>query len=137
MGEPGLNPDGSCCANKNLPAYRDVLVANNSIHSWYNAMFFQLDRPYRRTGSAAGWGAGVAYTLAKAESEGGDLFSFPTVDAFGFSRHEIPNSERHHIGANGIVDLPWAWGIQESTLITLGSGNRIAAAGLLRATAHL
>ena len=123
----GLNPDGGCCTSISIPAYRNVLVANNSVHAWYNAMFFQLDRPYRKVGEHAGWGAGLAYTLAKAESEGVDLFSFPRVTAFGFSRYEIPNSERHRIVANGIVDLPYLFGIQGSTLITLGSGNRLAA----------
>ncbi|MFI5257271.1 MAG: TonB-dependent receptor domain-containing protein, partial [Gemmatimonadales bacterium] len=122
----GLNTDGGCCASMSIPAYRNVLVANNTIHSWYNAMFFQLDRPYRAVESGAGWGAGLAYTLAKAESEGVDLFSFPRVYAFGFSRYEIPNSERHRVVLNGIADLPWAWGLQASSLITLGSGNRIA-----------
>jgi hypothetical protein len=124
----GLNAEGGCCTNKNIPAYRNVLVANNAIRSWYRALFLQVDRPYRRTADRqVGWGAGVAYTLAKAESQGVDLFSFPRIGAFGFSRYEIPNSERHRVVANGIVDLPWAWGIQASTLVTLGSGNRFAA----------
>jgi hypothetical protein len=123
----GLDANGGCCTNKNVPAYRNVLVANNTIHTWYNAMFLQLDRPYVRVEDRMGWGAGLAYTLAKSESEGVDLFSFPRVTAFGFSRYEIPSSERHRLVANGIVDLPWAWGIQASTLITLGSGVRIAA----------
>lgn len=123
----GLNANGGCCTNKNVPAYRNVLVANNTVHAWYNALFLQLDRPYRRSAtSATGWGAGLAYTLAKAESEGVDLFSFPRLTAFGFSRYEIPNSERNRVVANGIVDLPFLAGIQASTLITLGSGNRIA-----------
>jgi hypothetical protein len=104
-----------------------VLVGNNTIHTWYNAMFLQLDRPYRTTADGHGWGAGLAYTLAKSESEGVDLFSFPRVQAFGFTRYEIPASERHRVVANGILDLPWAWGLQASTLITLGSGNRISA----------
>ncbi|AHG89209.1 TonB-dependent receptor plug [Gemmatirosa kalamazoonensis] len=123
----GLNPDGGCCTNKNIPAYRNVLVANNTVHSWYNALFVQVDRPYRRIERGYGWGAGLAYTLAKAESEGVDLFSFPRLSAFGFGRHEIPGSERHHVVMNGLVDVPWAWGIQASTLITLGSGGRFAA----------
>ena len=123
----GLNPDGGCCTSVNIPAYRNVLVANNTIHTWYNAFFLQLDRPYKKEEAGHGWGAGLAYTLAKSESEGVDLFSFPRVQAFGFSRYEIPNSERHRVVTNGILDLPWAWGIQASTLITLGSGNRIAA----------
>ncbi|MEO7711711.1 MAG: TonB-dependent receptor [Gemmatimonadaceae bacterium] len=123
----GLNPDGGCCTSMSIPAYRNVLVANNTVKSWYNAMFLQLDRPYRRIENGTGWGAGLAYTLAKAESQGGDLFSFPRIGAFGFSRYEIGNSERHRIVSNGIIDLPWAWGLQASTLITLGSGNRIAA----------
>jgi hypothetical protein len=122
-----LNPDGGCCRSKNVPAYRNVLVANNTLRTWYNALFVQLDRPYRRIGTRTGWGAGLAYTLAKAEAEGGDLFSFPRVEAFGFDRYEISNSERHRVVMNGIVDVPWAWGIQASTLITLGSGNRFNA----------
>jgi hypothetical protein len=122
----GLNPDGGCCASMSIPAYRNVLVANNTIHSWYNAVLLKLDRPYQAIENGTGWGAGLAYTLAKAESEGVDLFSFPRVQAFGFSRYEIPNSERHRVVVNGILDLPWAWGVQASTLITLGSGNRIA-----------
>jgi outer membrane receptor protein involved in Fe transport len=123
----GLDALGNCCTNKNIPAYRNVLVANNNIHTWYNALFLQLDRPYLSVPSGYGWGAGLAYTLAKAEGEGVDLFSFPRVSAFGFGRHEIDNSERHRVVANGILDVPWAWGIQASTLITLGSGNRFAA----------
>ena len=112
--------------DQDVAVCRHVLVANNTVRAWYNALFLQVDRPYRRSADNAGWGAGLAYTLAKAESEGGDLFSFPRVAAFGFSRYEIGNSERHRVVANGIVDVPWAWGIQASSLITLGSGNRIA-----------
>ena len=127
-----VQANGDCCKSITIPAYRDVLVANNTVHTWYNAMFLQLDRPYRQVESGRGWGAGLAYTLAKAEAEGNTddgtgLFQFPRVDAFQFGRHEISASERHRVVMNGIIDLPWAWGIQGSTLITLGSGNRIAA----------
>jgi hypothetical protein len=127
-----VQANGDCCKSITIPAYRNVLVANNTVHTWYNAMFLQLDRPYRQVETGRGWGAGLAYTLAKAESEGSTddgtgLFQFPRIDAFQFGRHEVPASERHRVVMNGILDLPWAWGIQGSTLITLGSGNRIAA----------
>jgi outer membrane receptor protein involved in Fe transport len=119
-----VNATGGCCLNKDVPAYQNVLVGRNDVRTWYNALLFQLDRPYRRT-SSLGWGAGINYTLAKAEQEGrGDFFNFPNVEAFEGDRFEINNSERHRVVMNGIADVPYAFGIQASTLITLGSGRR-------------
>ena len=112
-----------CCISANLPAYQNVLVGNNSVHNWYKAMYLSLDRPYGKNElSNWGWGAGVAYTLSKSETEGGDLFSFPQVTVGANARHPSPNDQRHQIVANFITDVPFAWGIQFSGFATIGSG---------------
>jgi hypothetical protein len=108
----------------NIPAYSNILVGNNDVRSWYSAMYLTLDRPYQRSElSKWGWGAGVAYTLSKSETEGGDLFSFPQVTAGANARHAIAGVDQlHQIVANLVTDIPYAWGIQFSSFITIGSG---------------
>ena len=123
-----LNPaTNDCCLNANLPAYQNILVGNNEVRTWYDALEFRADRNYR-PGETFGWGAGVAYTLSWADAEGGDLFSFPQVRAGFNAKHPIADDQRHRIVANWVMDVPYAYGVQFSGLVTLSSGkpfNRI------------
>lgn len=114
-----LNDDHNCCNSVGGLPYQNVLVGNNSVRTWYDAMQVQVDRPYRRIGDF-GWGAGITYTLSKAEREGNDLFSFPQVALQ--PRHPAPNDQPHRVVANWIVDVPYLFGIQFSGLATFASG---------------
>jgi hypothetical protein len=113
---------GDCC-DDTLTAlarsfgYANVLIGYDHKSTRYKALLFQLENPYTRQ---KGWGATLAYTLQKAQINGGDLFSLdkPTPQQYGFRNK--PGVERHSIVATAMVDLPW--GLQFSTLTKLGSG---------------
>ena len=117
-----LNPESNdCCLSVNIPAYSGVLVGNNSVRSWYDALEFKLDRTYR-AGERGGWGAGIAYTLSWADAEGGDLFTFPRIGTDFTGRRSIGDDQRHRIVGNWVIDLPFLAGIQFSGLATFATG---------------
>ena len=117
-----LNPESNdCCLGVNIPAYAGVLVGNNSVRSWYDALEFKLDRTYR-AGERGGWGAGIAYTLSWADAEGGDLFTFPQVGTPFTGRRAIGDDQRHRIVGNWVIDLPFLAGFQFSGLATFATG---------------
>ncbi|GAC1687736.1 MAG: TonB-dependent receptor [Gemmatimonadaceae bacterium] len=110
----------NCCTTLAGLPYQNILVGNNSVRTWYDAVQVQLDRPYQQVASGLSWGAGVAWTIARADAEGGDLFTFPQVSFNG--RHPVSSDERHRIVANFVTEIPYAWGAQFSSLIVLGTG---------------
>ena len=96
--------------------FSNAVAAFNTRGTKYHAIYLTIDKPYTHTSH---WGGGIAYTYARSKEKGFSFnFDFPNIDARPF----VPNSgdERHHLVANGIVDVPF--GIKLSTLVTYGSG---------------
>ncbi|MBA3658241.1 MAG: TonB-dependent receptor [Gemmatimonadales bacterium] len=116
-----LDPATNDCCQSVATPYQNVLVGNNSVRNWYDGVEARVDRPYHRSGEF-GWGAGIAYTLSWASTEGGALFSFPTITAGFNRRHPIDDDRRHRVVVNWVADLPFVFGIQFSGLATVASG---------------
>ncbi len=113
-----------CFVQNNIPGYSTILVATNNGKTWYNALQVKVDRPYRRSGTSRwNWGAGLAYTFAKRETQGfNDDFSFPNPADYP---RQVRNDERHRVVINGLVDVPYLFGIQAGALVTIASGQRL------------
>ena len=112
------NPDGSCC-NTTIPranGFANVLIGSDSLNTRYRALYFTLDKDYT---AASHWGLNIAYTFAKGEQDGNDLFSLdkPTPRQYGWRPR--PGDQRHKVVLSGTVDIPY--GFRFSTLTTLGS----------------
>ena len=111
----------NCFQNRQIPGFGTILMLDDRGKTWYDALAVKVDRTYRRAGNF-GWGAGLAYTLAKRQTEGfNDDFSFPNPVDYP---KQVRNDERHRIVSNFIVDVPYLYGIQFSGLMTYGSGLR-------------
>ncbi|MDF2386459.1 TonB-dependent receptor [Nostoc ellipsosporum NOK] len=110
---------GNCCNTAPvIPfGYANVLIGYDGLDTRYKALYFTLDKNYTKS---SGWGLNIAYTLSKAEQNGGDLFSLDGVTPDRYGWRPKAGDERHRIVISGMVDLPL--GFRFSTLTTLSSG---------------
>ncbi|HEY6809302.1 MAG TPA: hypothetical protein VI160_11000, partial [Gemmatimonadales bacterium] len=120
-----LTASSACCDFKgNAHGISNVIVFTNSVRTWYDALQVSINRPYKRSGNF-GWGGGLTFTSGQRSVQGNDNpddeLAFP--QSVFIPKHPS-NDERSRVVANWIVDLPWAYGIQFSGLMTLGSGPR-------------
>jgi outer membrane receptor protein involved in Fe transport len=107
---------GACCPQFD-PNYSNVLISSDDVRTWYDAVYFQLDRPY-----SGNYGFNVAYTYADAEQVGGDLFSLDLPDISYWPRYGTPGTQDHKIVASGIVGIPWD--MRLSALLQYSSGDK-------------
>jgi hypothetical protein len=109
---------GFCCPQFD-PAYSNVLISSDDVKTWYDAIYFTLDRPYT---SESGFGFNIAYTYAEAEQVGGDLFSLDLPTIADWPRYGTPGTQDHRVVANGMVGLPWD--MRASALLQYSSGDK-------------
>jgi Carboxypeptidase regulatory-like domain/TonB dependent receptor len=112
-----LSATGICCSAL-VPGFGNVIISDpTGKRYWYNGEYLTFDRPFS---AKEHWGAHFAWTHAKAEQNGNDLFSLDYPSASAYPKHEVPYSERDRITASGIFGLPWD--IRFSTILGLGTG---------------
>ncbi|WP_255568085.1 TonB-dependent receptor domain-containing protein [Brevundimonas sp. PAMC22021] len=114
----GFGDNGGFCSPGAANPYRSYLVSDHNKEREFTALYVKLDKPYT---ADSGWGLNVAYTLSKAEQNGGaDNFCFDCFSVESSPMRPSGNDERHRIVANGIIDLPLDFRL--SGILTLGSG---------------
>jgi len=114
-----LSASGICCQAL-VPGFGNVIISDPvGKRYWYNATFLTLDRPYT---SQTHWGAHIAYTHAKAEQTGNDLFSLDLPSAAAYGRHAVPGSEKDRLHLSGIFGFPGLENLRFSAIASFGSG---------------
>ena len=111
-----LRPDNTCCLTL-VPGYSRLILSNDEVRTWYDAIYFTLEKPF--TGTSR-WGGQLAYTYNDATQEGGDLFSLDAPRPSDYPRYRTPNVEDHRLVASGLVRLPFQ--ITFGGVLEYGSG---------------
>jgi Carboxypeptidase regulatory-like domain/TonB-dependent Receptor Plug Domain len=120
------NATGQCCSS--VAPFQNLLLSTDDSKIWYSNVAFRVDHPYINRGNSRwNWGGGLTWTVQEAEQQGvfgGDFFAldFPRIQ--DYPRVPTPQSVRNTFVGNFIVDVPYLWGIQASTVISLNSGDR-------------
>ncbi len=100
----------------------DIIISTDAGQSRYRALLFSLSKPMV---SGSRWGGSLNYTLSKTEtnnwSDVEDPFAFDYVYPSDFTFIPSAFDERHRVVLNVVGRLPW--GVNLSTITTLGSGN--------------
>ncbi len=111
-----------CFVNNSIPGFGNVLFLDNKGKTWYDAATLKVDRAYR-PGTKFGWGGGLAYTLAKRQTQGfNDDFSFPNPADYP---KQVRNDERHRVVANWVIGMPALLNLWFSGVGTIGSGTNL------------
>lgn len=111
-----FNEDGTCCVDL-VPGFSRLLLSNDDVRAWYDAVYLTLDKPF--TGDSR-WTGQLSYTYSDAEQIGGDLFSLDFRRPEDYPRYPSPAVEEHVIVASGLVRLPWNFNF--GTALSYGSG---------------
>jgi Carboxypeptidase regulatory-like domain/TonB dependent receptor/TonB-dependent Receptor Plug Domain len=113
-----VSASGLCCQAL-VPGYGNVIISDpaGGKRYWYDAGYLTLEKPYT---AQSNWGAHIAYTHARSQQNGNDLFSLDFPTSAMYPKHAVPGSEPNRLVASGIFGVPF--GARLSTIITLGSG---------------
>lgn len=113
-----FRPDNTCCLTL-VPGYSRLLLSNDDVRRWYDAIYLSLEKPFSTTSR---WGGQLAYTYSDALQEGGDLFSLDRPLPRDYGRYPVADVEEHRLVASSVIRIPW--GVNFGTVIDYGSGTR-------------
>ena len=113
-----FRPDNTCCLTL-VPGYSRLLLSNDDVRRWYDAIYLSLEKPFSTTSR---WGGQLAYTYSDALQEGGDLFSLDRPLPRDYGRYPVADVEEHRFVASSVIRIPW--GVNFGTVIDYGSGTR-------------
>ncbi|HVS14377.1 MAG TPA: TonB-dependent receptor [Thermoanaerobaculia bacterium] len=111
-----LRDDGNCCLTL-VDGYSRLILSNDDVRTWYDAIYVTLDKPFT---SSSRWGGQLAYTYSDAEQIGGDLFSLDFPRPADYPRYPTGGVEEHRLVASGLLHLPW--NVNLGSVLEYGSG---------------